>query len=565
MRSIIKKALQDISENNSQVVVDVPLERFGDYSTNLALISAPRGTNPRTYAEGLVYKLKANQDLMNLIERVEIAGPGFINFFVKQETLLLELAKLVSQENRYLNQADRKGTVLIEYSSPNIAKRFSIGHLRSTIIGDALKKLYSALGYKVIGENHLGDWGTQFGMIIAQIVRHNLDPKDLSVEDLEKLYVEFNNEMKNDPSLRDIAKEWFKKLENKDPTARQIWQIVKEISLREFKRIYDMLGVNIENEHGESFYEEKMPEVISLVKKAGICQVGEGGAIIVPFDDMPPAMLVKSDGTTTYFTRDLAAFYYRIKTWNPSVLIYEVGSDQTLHFKQVFETVKKLGWSDGRELKHVAHGLIRFQHGKMSTRRGETIKLEEVLEESVQRSKLIIKNSETDKGLTEEEVKSLSYDVGIGAVKYFDLSHAPESDIIFDWNKIIVLEGNSGPYLQYTYARTQSILEKSNFSDLDIGTLDTTKLKSKILDNELSLLRHIIHFKEVLEDAATTYSPNLLCNYLYLLSQKYNSYYSSNKIIGSENEFFRVVLTKAVGILIKNGLSILGIKTPPKM
>lgn len=565
MRDKIKKAIQDNYEIDSSVSLDVPIEKFGDYSTNIALVFAPDGTSPRIFAETVVQKLKTCKNLINFVDKVEVAGPGFVNFFIKKEALLEELINLISQGSKYPEHAFKKEVVLIEYSSPNIAKRFSIGHLRSTIIGDALKNLYSVLGYEVIGENHLGDWGTQFGMIIAQIVRNGLGTKDLSIEDLERLYVEFNNQMEEDPSLRDLAKEWFKKLENGDSTARKIWKNVREISLREFNRIYDMLDVHIDNAHGESFYEDKMPEVISMVQKLGISQIGEGGAIIVVFEDMPPAMLVKSDGTTTYFTRDLAAFYYRIKTWNPSVLIYEVGSDQILHFKQVFETVNKLGWGVDRKLKHVAHGLVRFKHGKMSTRKGQTVKLEDILEEAVQRAKSIIKNSEIKKDLTEEEIDSVAYDVGVGAIKYFDLSHAPESDIIFDWNKIIVLEGNSGPYIQYTYARTKSILDKSRYSNLSLSDFDIYDFKDSLLDSELLLLRHIIHYKEVLEDAASNYSPNLVCNYLYSLCQKYNSYYSSCKIIGSENEIFRVFLTQAVGILLSNGLNILGIKAPRKM
>lgn len=565
MRDKIKKAIQDNYEIYSSVSLDVPIEKFGDYSTNLALVFAPDGTSPRIFAEAIAEKLKTCENLMNFVDRVEVAGPGFVNFFIKKEVLLEELINLISQGSKYPEYVPKKDVVLIEYSSPNIAKRFSIGHLRSTIIGDALKNIYSVLGYKVIGENHLGDWGTQFGMIIAQIARKGLDAKDLSIEHLERLYVEFNNQMEEDPSLKELAKEWFKKLENGDSTAKKIWKNVREISLREFERIYNILGVHIENAHGESFYEDKMPEVISMVQKFGISQMGEGGAIVVVFEDMPPAMLVKSDGTTTYFTRDLAAFYYRIKTWNPSVLIYEVGSDQILHFKQVFETVNKLGWGVGRKLKHVAHGLIRFRHGKMSTRKGQTVKLEDILDEAVQRSKSIIKNSETRKDLSEEEINSIAYDVGVGAIKYFDLSHAPESDIIFDWNKIIVLEGNSGPYIQYTYARTKSVLDKSKHLNLNLNDFNICDFRDRILDNELLLLRHIIHYKEVLEDAASNYSPNLVCNYLYSLCQKYNSYYSSCKIIGSENEIFRVFLTQAVGVLLKNGLNILGIKAPQKM
>jgi arginyl-tRNA synthetase len=583
MKSDIVQVLKEITDLKD-ISLDIPLPQFGDYSTNVAMtlfaslqlpdssfqsnskLQSSPPKSPRELAEEIKNKLLEDKELTKLVEKIEIAGPGFINFYINKEALASELESVIAKGERYGYQDQKEDIVLVEYSAPNIAKRFSIGHLRSTIIGDAIKNLYEVLGYKVIGENHLGDWGTQFGMIIAQIVRKGLDARTLSVEELESLYVEFNSEMKENPELRSLAKEWFKKLEGGDSEAREIWQTVKETSLIEFKRIYDMLDVHIENAHGESFYEDKMPDVIEAVKASGISEVGEGGAVIVPFDGMAPGMLLKSDGTTTYFTRDLAAFDYRVKTWNPSVLIYEVGSDQVLHFRQLFCALEKLGWSSGKTLKHVAHGLVRFEHGKMSTRRGETIKLEDILTEAVQRSRSIIEKSETNRGLTNVEIEELSHVIGVGAVKYFDLSHSPTSDIIFDWDKIIALEGNSGPYIQYTYARTQSVLGKIGKEKAESRNISHfSSFISDLTLEELTILRHIIHYGEVLEEAAISYSPNLLCNYLYELAQKFNSFYSSNKIIGSENEAFRIELTKATGIILKNGLSILGIKAPEKM
>lgn len=535
MNSIISKSLQKASGVKNPHLEFSSHEEFGDYTTNVALISGKS-------SKDILDKLKKDVELMQIIDKIETAGPGFLNFWIKEDLLLDELQEILKQKNKYGSADTGQGeTVLVEYSSPNIAKRFSIGHLRSTVIGQALYNMYKFQGYEVVGENHMGDWGTQFGMIIAEIVKHNLDPKKLSVEEMEKLYVEFNAKMADDPSLRDEAKAWFKKLEQGDRQARDIWQAAVDISLKEFNKIWQLLGVKIDNNHGESFYQDKMADVILEAKKKNLAEVGEKGAIIFKLQGMPPGILVKSDQTTTYFTRDLAAIKYRIKTWNPSLFIYEVGSDQILHFRQVFEAARKLGWVRNQQLIHVPHGLVRFKEGKMSTRRGQTVKLEEVLDEAVKKAAKF--NSEPN----------IAQKVGIGAVKYFDLMHAPTSDIIFDWNKIFVLEGNSGPYLQYTFARSQSVLAKSQGKNQ----------KSNNLNNEeLAVLRKLIQFPEIIANSAQGYSPNILANYLFELAQKYNNFYNKHKIIGND---FRVELTAGVGQVLQNGLALLGIEAPVSM
>ena len=559
MKDQIIKSLQKAT-GIKEVHLEFPEnEAHGDYATNVALVSAKKEKKkPKELAEEIVKKLQKDKDLTKVVSKIEVAGPGFINLFLSKDILFTETDKIVKEGEKYGSSNLGKGkTVLVEYSSPNIAKYFGIGHLRSTIIGQTLYNLYKFLGFKVVGENHLGDWGTQFGMIIAQIKRKNLNVDDLTIDDFEKLYVGFNKEAEDKPELCEEAKHWFKKLEKGDKEARQIWQKARDVSLAEFKRIYELLGVTIENTHGESFYEDKMPAIIKEVKKKGLSRKSEG-AEIIELKGMPPGMLVKSDGATTYFTRDLAAVNYRIKTWNPVLLIYEVGVDQKLHFRQVFEAARLLGWAKNRELVHVAHGLIRGKLGKMSTRRGETVRLEGVLEEAVKRARKIIDKSETGRELSEKEKENIAEAVGVGAIKYFDLSHHPTSDIIFDWEKLFLLEGNSAPYLQYTFARTQSVLRKAK-------TQNTKYDKQNINDEEALLLRSFPRFSETIIDAAKNYSPNLLANYLFDLAQKYNNFYNQHRIIGSENQGLRIMLTVAVGQILKNGLTLLGIKTPERM
>ncbi|MFH1971341.1 MAG: arginine--tRNA ligase [Patescibacteria group bacterium] len=558
LKDLIIQALEKVSDSE-KVEVSIPEnDSFGDYSTNLAMIlSKKEGKKLVDVSSDIINKLQKDDSLKEYIEKIEFKS-GFINFWLKKEYLVQELKKIDIRKDEYgKNNLGNGKVVVIDYSAPNIAKRFSIGHLRSTIIGQAIYNLYEFLGYKAVGDNHLGDWGTQFGTLLAEIEIKKAKVDKLSIDDLEKMYVEFNKKQDEDPELHERAKEWFKKLEEGDGQAREIWKKIVDISLEEFNKVYDLLGVKIDYAYGESFYLDKMPEIIEELKRKKISKLSQG-AEIVEFENMPPAMILKSDGTTTYFTRDLATIKYRIQNWDPEIIIYEVGSDQTLHFRQLFETVRKLGWIKNQELKHIGHGLYRFKEGKMSTRKGKTIKLEEILDLSVKKAKAIIGKSETSRELKESEINDVSVKVGIGAIKYFDLMHQPASDIIFDWEKIFVLEGNSAPYLQYTYARINSVLEKADLKK----EKDTNY---ELNDEETAVLRALIKFSDYILKAAKSYSPNVLCSYLFSLAQKYNTFYNKHKIIGGENETLKVLLTKSVGQVLNNGLNLLGIENPSRM
>ncbi len=560
MKDQIIKVLNKIS-GEGKPVVEVPVNTsFGDYSTNLAMVLAKKeDKNPKEVAEALVKKLSANKELSLIFAKIEVAAPGFINFYLANNFLSGKLDEINTEEDSFGKLELGSGkTVVIDYSSPNIAKRFGIGHLRSTVIGQALYNLYAFLGYKVIGDNHLGDWGTQFGTLLYQVHSKKLTETDLSIDKLEELYIEFNLLAKDNEKLWDEARAWFKKLEDNDPEAKKLWKIMVDISIKEFNKLYALLGIKIDNAYGESFYEDYMKRVIELAREKGLTRVSEG-AEIVEFKNLPPAMLVKNDGATTYYTRDLATILFRMGSWKPDLIIYEVGSEQALHFKQVFETARLMGWVKGCELVHIGHGLIRWQHGKMSTREGNAIKLEDVLDQATDKTRDIIDKSETGRGLTDSEKEKVATAVGVGSMKYFDLSHQPTSDIIFDWNKIFMLEGNSAPYLQYTVARINSVLNKAKSNNKKENKLP------EIDKFEASLLRALCHFEDIIIDAANSFSPNLLANYLFDLAQKYNLFYNEDKIIGDPKEGFRLELSRAVSIVLKNGLRLLGIETPDRM
>lgn len=537
----------------------------GDYASNAAFALAKKQGKPiLEVAQELINKINADGELTQIVSDIKIAGPGFINFYLKEELLKDKIAEMADDTNLYKKlQLGHEKKVLVEYSSPNIAKNFSVGHLRSTIIGQALVNLFGKLGYEVIGENHLGDWGTQFGMVIAGIKKGNVDIENITLSKLEELYVQFSSESKVNPELRDEARNWFKKLEQGDPEARSIWEKVVAISKLEFEKVYDLLGVHIDNAHGESFYEDKVQAVIDEVIKKGLSRDSEG-AKIVEFDAiykaMPPAMLVKSDGTTTYFARDLAAIRYRLDTFDPDIFIYEVGAEQTLHFKQVFATAALLGWKMQRVFVHVAHGLVLVNGKKMSTREGTNVGIQEVLDQAIAKAKNLSKDSSDD----------LSKQVGIGAVKYFDLSHHPTSTINFDWDKMLSLDGNSGPYLQYSYARAKSVLNKNTNSESPLlrGASPASRVDSTGLyfeASELALARKIYRFDDAIVSSTQMYSPNILCEYLFDLARDFNGYYNDVKILGSDGQESKLVLVAAASNVIKEGLGLLGIEAPGKM
>ena len=432
------------------------------------------------------------------------------------------LKQTYEQKEKYGSSEEGKGkNVIVEYSSPNIAKPFHIGHLRSTVIGNALYHLYQFLGYNVVGINHLGDWGTQFGKMIEGYKRwgkeYTIDENP--IDELTKIYVRINNLCKEDETVLEECRLNFKKLEDGDPYCREVWQKFRDLSLKEFQRIYDMLGVKFDSMNGEAFYSDKMPEIIDILDNKGKTQRSQGAKIIDLEDKgMPPLILEKSNESTTYATRDLAAILYRSRTYDFDKCLYIVAYEQNLHFKQVFEVAKMLGIDEKytKGLIHVPFGMIRSKNGKMSTREGTIIKLEEILLEAIERAKQIIE----EKNPELEEKEEVAKKVGIGAVIFNDLYNNRIKDEIFDWDTMLNFQGETGPYLQYIYVRTNSILEKINYKP-EIENIDINQLTN---ENSIGILKLVYTFHDIIKQAVQKNEPSILSRYLIELAQKYSSF-----------------------------------------
>ncbi len=542
--------------------LDIPIDypqnaQHGDYSSSVCFVLAKAAKkSPVQVAEIIKLYLEADY-----LQKVEVVN-GYLNFFIKQEFLENNIVEICKEKEKFGHNCLGKGqTLVIDYSSPNIAKAFGIGHLRSTIIGQAIYNLYEFSGWKCVGINHLGDWGSQFGKLIYQIEKNKIPLSDLTVDKLEELYVAFHKDLETNKELENVGKEWFAKLERGDKNALKIWEKCRELSLKEFQRIYKILGVKIDNAIGESFYSKSAHEVIKEAKEKKIGRLSEN-AYIIEFKDKTVQVLQKSDSSSTYFARDLAALKYRLQNWPANLLVYEVGVDQEQYFKQVFSVAQMLGWAAKEKMVFVGHGLIRTKDGKFSTRKGQTIHLEDVLHEAIERAYELSKETEKEKVLDEKGKRELAEIVGIGALKYNDLSQYHAQDIIFDWDKILNLKGNSGPYIQYTYARAKSVLRRGMWKKY-LENNYTLPLLS-----EREILSLALRFKEVLGRSAKEFSPNILCNYLYSLCQSYNRFYDTCSIASANDEEerrFRLNLSFAVCQIILTSLTILGIQAPEKM
>jgi arginyl-tRNA synthetase len=551
------------------IEVEINLEhpsdgQFGDYSTNVAMLLAKTlKENPRKIAEIIREKMIALTLDDKLIDKIEVAGAGFINIYLAKPSLI-QIAERVNYSIEFKKEIAMHGkdkTMVIDYSAPNIAKPFGIGHLRSTNIGQALYNIYQILGWNCVGDNHLGDWGTQFGKMMAAYKHWGDKPlAQMTIADLETLYVRFHHEAETNPELVTEGQQWFAKLEQGDAEAREMWQNCVDTSIVEFNRVYELLGVKIDNAYGEAFYEPMLPDIIQEIKSKNLTKNSQG-AVIVEFDDMTPAMLLKSDGATTYFTRDMATIKFRMRKWQPDLIIYEVGAEQELHFKQVFKAAEMMGWIDSDKLVHIGHGLIRWKTGKFSTRKGDTIHLSDVIDKAMEAAEKIANSTSVSKGLGVTERAAMIKAVAIGAIKFNDLSSDPKKDVIFDWDKVMSMEGSSGPYLQYTYARCLSVLAKTEIKELK----NIVFPPELINDEELKLLRQLARLEEALIEAAARYSPAVLAEYLIATAQLFNEFYGKYRIIGQPEEDWRIFLTKTTSSVIKTGLEVLGIQAVEKM
>lgn len=510
---------------------------------------------PQAIAADIAEKIDASH-----FEKVVATGP-YVNFFLDKSQISDQVIKAVIQAGAaYGQQEEGQGAnVTIDLSSPNIAKPFSVGHLRSTVIGDALSNIFRKMGYNTIKINHLGDWGKQFGLLMVAYKKWGSKEavEANPIDELLKLYVRINAEIENDPALDDEGRLWFKKLEDGDPEATELWQWFRDESLVEFNRIYKLLGVEFDSLNGEAFYNDKMDEAVQILEEKGLLKESKG-ASIVELDDvnLPPAMIKKSDGATLYITRDIATAIYRARTYNFVKNIYAVGQEQSNHFRQLKAVLKKMGfeWSD--DMIHVDFGLVTKNRQKLSTRKGNIILLEPTLQEAISRAKAQIEEKNPELENKEEVARA----VGVGAVKFYDLKTDRRNGYDFDLEAMVSFEGETGPYVQYAYARIQSILRKANFTPSADATYSLSDPES------WEIIKLLQDFSRVVKRAAENYDPSLIAKYAINLAQAFNKYYAHTRILDESPERdSRLALSYSTAVVLKEALRLLGVDAPEKM
>ncbi len=552
----------DLGENELQEYVEVPPNpEMGDYAFPCFKLAKTLKKAPPEIASDLKEKIEVGDEIAS----VEIAG-GYLNFKVNSlllvQTVLTEIDE--KQESYGSSEIGKGKNVIVEYSSPNIAKPFHIGHLRNTIIGSSLYKIYQFLGYHVTGINHLGDYGTQFAKLIEGYKRWGAeyDFTENPIEDLTQIYVRISDLCKNDENVLEICRENFKKLENGDSYCMDLWTRFRELSLKEFQKIYDLLDVKFDSWNGESFYIDKIPEMEARLEKAGVLTESEGAKIVnLEEKGLGVCMVRKADGTTIYATRDLAAILYRAQTYDFDKCLYVVAYEQNLHFKQIFEVAKYLEIPEKcvNGLEHVRYGMTRLASGKMSTREGTAIKVDDLLKEAIARVETIMNEKSPDMPNKKEEAEK----VGIGAVIFNNVCNNIIKDQIFDWDTVLNFNGETGPYIQYVYVRTNSVLEKAGYEpvlkDVDFALLTDAQSKN--------VIAKLYEFGEILQAVVQKNEPSILARYLISLSQSYSNFYNENKIITEDKKLTdsRLYLNKTVGLVLKIGCQLLGIKMPRKM
>lgn len=537
-----------------------PDEKLGD----LAFPCFPLAKVMRKAPPIIAQELKSELSSDEMIERVDAVG-GYLNFFFNRSAFMADTvnAARTAGENWGKSDIGNGKTVLVEYSSPNIAKPFHIGHLFSTAVGNSLAKIYKFLGYDVQSLNHLGDWGTQFGKLISAYKRWGkpeLIEKD-PINELLKIYVKFHEEAESHPELEDEAREYFKKLEDGDAETTELWKYFKDQSLIEFKRVYDMLGVSFDSYNGEAFYSDKMDEVVDILRNKGILTESEGAQVVDLSDlNMPPCIILKSDGATIYATRDIAAALYRHRTYNFYKNIYVVGLPQSLHFKQIFETMKRAGWEWSKDCVHVGFGLVKLPGKSMSTRHGDVIFLEDVLNESIEKTRSIIENN----GSAVDDIDDVSRKIGIGAILYTFLKNSREKDIVFSWDTMLDFDGESAPYCMYGYARGKSILRRAD--GIDYSDADMSKAVS---DDAYTLVKMLNGFGDAVKDAADKNEPFYVNRYVTNLVKAFNKFYNTNPImkddVDLETKKARLAIVDATCTVIKSALALLGIDVVESM
>ncbi|OKZ77325.1 MAG: arginine--tRNA ligase [Clostridium sp. 27_14] len=569
----IAKTIENVESKEIYTYIEVPKDtKNGDYAFPCFRLAKTLRKSPPEIANQIKEKLEENGiSNSEIIKKVEIAG-GYLNFYISSKIFTKEVLEQISNNEKFgiepEDDKNKEKNIVIDYSAPNIAKPFHIGHLRSTVIGAALYNIYKYLGYNVTGINHLGDYGTQFGKLIEGYKRwgKEYDIDSDPINELTKIYIRINTACKEDEQILQACRDNFKKLEDGDSYCVEIWKKFRELSLKEFQRVYNLLGSTFDSWNGEAFYSDKMQEVIEILEKSGKLKESQG-AKIVELEKQginTPCIIVKSNGSSTYATRDLAAILYRARNYNFDKALYVTSYEQVLHFKQVFATAKYLGLDEKyiKGLEHVSFGMVLLPTGKMSTREGNIVKLEELLNEAIERAKEIIEQKNPELENKEEVAKK----VGIGAIIFNDLSNSRVKDEVFDWNNILNFQGETGPYIQYTYVRTKSVLKKAGIK-IDNIPFDMVNFDSLEDTYSQNIIKLLYDFHNILVQVTEKNEPSILSRYLIELAKAYSVFYNENRIMVEDVNIknSRIYLTFAVGKVLKIGANLLGMDMPEKM
>ena len=535
--------------------------RFGDYQTNAALVlGKQRGENPRALAE----KILARLDVGELCEPPTVAGVGFINFTLRANAVARKAGELLEDERLGVAKAGSTRRIVIDFGSPNVAKPMHVGHIRSIVLGDALARIASFLGHEVIRDNHIGDWGTQFGMVIWGW-KNLLDRQSLArdpLAEIVRIYKETNQRATTDPPVREACRQELVKLQSGDRENLDIWNECVAFSMQDFEHVYKLLDIHYDIQCGESFYNERLPAVVDRLLKSGIAEMSEG-AVCVFFRDVPeladkPCIIRKRDGGFNYATTDLATVDYRINDLKANAVWYVVGTPQVLHFKQIFEIARREGYT--ADFRHIPFGSILGENRKlMKTRSGENVPLRELLEEACRRARKIVE--EKNPGLNEADKVDIAQKIGIGAVKYADLSQYRMTDYVFSWDRMLSLQGNTAPYLQNAYVRIRSIFRKAGEPGPKIDKLTLTDR------SEINLAKRLCQFAEIVPQVLNDFRPNILANYVFELANSFHTFYEACPVLKSEEPVrsSRLALCDLSGRVLQRGLDLLGIKVPEKM
>lgn len=557
--SLIAKAA-DMDINDIVNFMEIPAKpEMGDYAFPCFRLAKTMRKAPNMIAADICSKIEENK-IFSKIEPVA----AYINFFTDKSVYAAEVMESIAKmgENYGTSEEGKEKTIVIDYSSPNIAKPFHVGHLRSTVIGSALYKIFEKMGYECVGVNHLGDWGTQFGKLIEayKLWGSKEEVEEKGISELTRIYVKFHEEAEKDPSLDDRARAWFVKMQDGDEEAITLWKWFYDISIKEFERVYEKLGVKFDHYTGESFYNDKMAAIVDELKEKKLL-TESNGAMIVDLEDakMPPCLIIRTDGGTLYATRDITAAIYRKNTYDFDKCIYVTAIDQNLHFAQWFKVIEKMGYDWSKDLVHVPFGLVSLEDGKLSTRKGKVVLMEDLLDEAVKKTMGIINDKNPDLPDKEEVAK----EVGIGAVIFDDLYNGRIKDIVFSWDRMLNFDGETGPYVQYTHARACSVLKKAEY------VKGTAPIDYSVLTDDASVdvCKMLANYSAKIKEAASRYEPSVIARYLVDLSQAFNKFYHDNVILTDDENVrnARLAVVDAVRLVIKSGLEILGIKSPERM